>query len=216
MNLAAAAIAEPMTVATDGLVALFAFTFGALLLKHRGREEPRVARWWAAAFAAVGVYALVGGAFHGFGPALGEPAARALWKLTVFGAGFVGFAILGATILSHAAGRIRRLLLCAAAAKLVLYLAWMATHDAFVWVIADYGGSMLIALIVHAWAWHTRRSPAGPWIVAAVIVSLAAAAVQASGFTLHRHFNHNDLFHVLQLPGLALFYRGALLARREL
>jgi hypothetical protein len=28
---------------------------------------------------------------------------------------------------------------------------------------------------------------------------------------LSRHFNHNDLYHVIQLIGLYFFYKGALL-----
>jgi hypothetical protein len=36
-----------------------------------------------------------------------------------------------------------------------------------------------------------------------------AAAVQASGFALHRHFNHNDLYHVVQIAAMVLFYTGA-------
>jgi hypothetical protein len=26
---------------------------------------------------------------------------------------------------------------------------------------------------------------------------------------LHRHFNHNDLYHVIQVAAMLLFYRGA-------
>jgi hypothetical protein len=37
---------------------------------------------------------------------------------------------------------------------------------------------------------------------------VAAALVQRSGFALHRHFNHNDLYHVVQMLGTWLLYRG--------
>jgi hypothetical protein len=40
-------------------------------------------------------------------------------------------------------------------------------------------------------------------------VSVLAAGVQASGFTLHRDFNHNDLYHVIQIAAMILFYAGA-------
>jgi hypothetical protein len=39
-------------------------------------------------------------------------------------------------------------------------------------------------------------------------VSVLAALVQQSGLTLHRNFNHNDLYHVIQLVALWLLYRG--------
>ena len=42
-------------------------------------------------------------------------------------------------------------------------------------------------------------------------VSFAAAGVQVSGLDLHQHFNHNDLYHVIQLVGLYAFYRGGLM-----
>jgi hypothetical protein len=45
-------------------------------------------------------------------------------------------------------------------------------------------------------------------MVAGVAVSIAAAAVQASGLDLHQHFNHNDLYHLVQLGALLLYYRG--------
>jgi hypothetical protein len=30
----------------------------------------------------------------------------------------------------------------------------------------------------------------------------------ASGIALHPHFNHNDLYHVVQIAAMLLFYRG--------
>jgi hypothetical protein len=47
------------------------------------------------------------------------------------------------------------------------------------------------------------------WILAGVAVSIAAGAVQASGFDLYRHFNHNDLYHVIQIAAMLLYSRGA-------
>jgi Family of unknown function (DUF6962) len=30
---------------------------------------------------------------------------------------------------------------------------------------------------------------------------------------LQRHFNHNDLYHVIQMVGMYVFYKGAILLR---
>ena len=51
------------------------------------------------------------------------------------------------------------------------------------------------------------------WVAAGVAVSFAGAVVQQSGFSLHRHFNHNDIFHLIQMAGLYLLYRGGVLLR---
>ena len=34
---------------------------------------------------------------------------------------------------------------------------------------------------------------------------------EARRLALHRHFNHNDLYHVIQIVALYLFYRGGAL-----
>jgi hypothetical protein len=49
------------------------------------------------------------------------------------------------------------------------------------------------------------------WLKRAIGVSLAGLAVLALRLAPHRHFNHNDLYHVIQLGGLYCLYRGAVL-----
>jgi len=34
--------------------------------------------------------------------------------------------------------------------------------------------------------------------------------VQVAKISLHKHFNYNDLFHVIQLLGIYLMYRGGI------
>ena len=52
------------------------------------------------------------------------------------------------------------------------------------------------------------RQPRSPAIVAGVVLSIAAGLVQASGLDPHPHFNHNDLYHVLQGVAIVAYYRG--------
>ncbi|MCP4201501.1 MAG: hypothetical protein GY769_06145, partial [bacterium] len=93
---------------------------------------------------------------------------------------------------------------------------WMARHDGFEYVILEYLPAMVFVAVVALWRWIGHGWPGGPWVIAGILVSFAAAGVQASGFTLHRHFNHNDLYHVIQMVGFYLLYRaGALLADRS-
>jgi hypothetical protein len=40
-------------------------------------------------------------------------------------------------------------------------------------------------------------------------VSLLAAGIQASGFAPHPRFNHNDLYHLIQIGAMLLLYSGA-------
>ena len=226
-------VAEPMTVLTDALVAACGLGWGLRLAGpwratgpaeigrgdddgpvERGQAQRRAAvGWWGVGFFAIAAAAAAGGAWHGWSPVLAERAAWALWKVTLLAAGLVGFAVLAATIASFAPRPWRRPLIALAAAKLAAYAGWMLGHDDFVWVIADYGSSLLVALVANAAAWWRRRAAGAAWIVGGILVSFLGAGVQASGFALHRHFNHNDLYHVIQIAGLWLLYRGARLAR---
>jgi hypothetical protein len=181
-----------MTLATDYLIAIAALIFAWRL---RGTH-----RLWSLAFVCTALAALLGGTYHGFVPHLAPLAAIALWKATIFSVGFASFFLLLAT---------SRRLAPFAVVKLVLYTSWMIAHDDFVWVIADYGVSLLVLAAIQLAAWLRHRAASAPWILASVAVSMLAAAVQASGLTLHQHFNHNDLYHVIQLVALWLMYRGA-------
>jgi hypothetical protein len=50
----------------------------------------------------------------------------------------------------------------------------------------------------------------GRFLIAGIVVSVIAAAVQQSGWSLHPRFNHNDLYHVVQAVGVGLLYRSAM------
>lgn len=177
-------IAEPMTLATDLMLTVAALVFAARLW--------RLNRMWALAFLCTAAGSFFGGMHHGFAPHLAPVASLLLWKATLFSIGFASFFLL--------AGSHRRAAVFAVV-KLVVYIAWMIAHDEFVYVILDYGLTLLIVGILV----RTR------WVIASIVVSVIGALVQQSGFALHRHFNHNDLYHVIQLVALWLLYRGGLL-----
>jgi len=49
------------------------------------------------------------------------------------------------------------------------------------------------------------------WLKRAVAVSLPALAVLVLKLSPHPHFNHNDVYHVIQMGGLYCLYRAAIL-----
>jgi hypothetical protein len=49
------------------------------------------------------------------------------------------------------------------------------------------------------------------WLELAIGVSLAGLVVLIAKLSVHRHFNQNDLYHVIQMVGLYALYRGAML-----
>ena len=124
--------------------------------------------------------------------------------------GIASFGMLAGSAYTTTSGNVRRALLAAAALKLALYEIWMLGHDAFIFVVADTASAMLAVAALHLLA---LGNPATRWILGGVAVSLVAAGIQAGRLALHEHFNHNDLYHVVQIAAMFLYYRGARVMR---
>ena len=203
-------LTEPVTLLTDYLLGGLTGWLGARLLLVRGVHVSRLL--WALALMALAFAAAVGGTYHGFVIALGDRTAQILWKATVLAIGAAAFCMIAGSALATIGGRLRRVLVGLALVQLAVYTAWMLSHDDYIYVVADTAVAMAVITALHARpAWAGEG--AARWMLAAVAVAALAAAVQASGFALHRHFNHNDLYHVIQAGAMTLFYKGARLLR---
>lgn len=206
-------ITEPTTLITDYLLAVLVAWFALRLYGAGRRTGGRSVLFWSAAFAASALAALAGGTVHGFGPHLGPAATAGLWKLTVYLVGLAGLFLLSGAAYSVLRGPARRLLLALASCKFLLYAFWMIDHSDFRFVIYDYAPALLVVFFLQLYAAiRGAFAPAG-WIGAGILLSFAAAGLQASGVDLHAHFNHNDLYHVVQMAAFFLLYRGGLLLR---
>jgi hypothetical protein len=205
---------EPMTFATDMVLGALTAYFAVRLLGEAARTGSPPLRLWGIGFAASAAAALTGGVYHGFRPQLGPVGAAALWKVTVLSVGLTSAFLLASAARAALAPPLARLVVVLAAIQLGVYAAWMTTHNEFRYVIYDYGSAMIAVAALHAYRlFKDRSAPGAAWILGGIAVSFAAAAVQHSGLALHRHFNHNDLYHVVQMAATALLYRGGLSLR---
>ena len=202
-------ITEPVTTLTDYLLALMSLFFAVQLFRISHLHQQTSVLLWALAMAATAAAALFGGTFHGFALSLDEAQKAAIWKATVYSVGLASLLMLSGTILASISRPLRQWLLAAAAAKFLVFALWMATHDDFQYVIYDYAGSMLGVLLLQVLVAYPRAEVSAAWIIAGILASFGAAGVQISGFRRHQHFNHNDLYHVIQMAALYLLYRGA-------
>jgi hypothetical protein len=160
----------------------------------------------AAAFFATSAGAAAGGTYHLIGTQI-------LWMATVYALGLVGFLMSASAAFLALAGGARRAVLGVAGLQLGIFGVWVAGRDDFRYVIYQHGAALALTFALFCWASYKGRSRGTIWIAAAMLATIAGSIVQASGFSLHRHFNHNDLYHVIQLGAAWLFYRGFLGAR---
>ena len=178
---------EPTTVLTDYALAAVSAFLGCKLIPN--------SKFWATAFLALALGAFLGGTWHGFWQS------DLLWKATTLSVGAASFGMVAGSADAVTAGRLRGGLMAFAVMKLIAYAAWMLQHDDFIWVIADTASALLIVALLHVWRFNG-------WILGGVAVSVLAGVAQASGFALHERFNHNDLYHVLQIAAMFALYRG--------
>jgi hypothetical protein len=149
----------------------------------------------------------MGGTVHGFQHALAPAAAATLWLVTLESLVAAAFAVVGAAILLAGPWPHASRAIAAAGAIFAGYGLWVVSNPVFLSAIAAYAAAFLV-LVVLRW----RAGPldaGGRLLLGGVGVSMAAAAIQQSGWAPHRLFNHNDLYHVVQALGVWLLYRAA-------
>jgi hypothetical protein len=205
-------ISESMTLVTDWLLAALCVTLGLRLLRHARRTGQRSVCLFAGPFFSTALGAFIGGASHGFRPYLGSWGNFFSWKLSVLAIGVTTLLFVAATATAALLRPWRRIVIGLAVLQAAVYFAWMMFYNEFIWVIADYVPAMSLVLALQVLQWR-RGEPSAPRLAAGIATSLVGAAIQASGFALHEHFNHNDLYHVVQMAATWMLYRGGLLLR---
>ena len=205
-------ITEPATLITDYLLAAFTTVLARRLFGAARASRSMSQWWWAVAFLATAIAGVAGGTVHGFRLVLPAGVTAVLWILALEGLVAAAFAVVRGTLSgSHLTEAAKRRASRVAAVAYTAYGVWVAGNPRFVFAIAAYAVALAALVAFKLIAWRTDRHSAR-WMIAGVIVSALAAAVQQSGWSIHQHFNHNDVYHVIQAAGLWLLYRGALSA----
>jgi hypothetical protein len=95
-------------------------------------------------------------------------------------------------------------------AALFYGVTWLTGGNFLAFVIYE-AGALVFSLVIYLRLAAGERRPGAALMAAALAVSLTAGAVQASeldSVTLVWEFDHNGLFHLVQLLGLALLVTG--------
>jgi hypothetical protein len=213
---AAEPMTEPVVALTDFLVALECGLLGVWM----ARERPAGGAWaWLLLFGSAGLAALMGGISHGFFPENTRGLGLVVWQATLAALGLTAVALwtiagslLGDRALERTVARI-------AAAAYLPYLGTVAfVSQDFRVAIAAY----LPAIVVLAAALAARVARGGgsgaALALAGVAVTVLSTMAQQAEVGLHpTYFDHNALYHVLEMAALGLFFVGGrrLLGRAE-
>lgn len=200
-------INQPMTVVTNFLITAVAWWLAARLFKKR---EIRARRDWAIALVFIGTGALFGGIAHGFFAQMSPTLQVANWKGTVYSVGLGSFFALAGTLRGAPMSRHWRTAIHSYnVIALAIYAVVMIGQDRFLYVILHYLPGLAWIAGIAVWTGMRHRMPGSLALLGGVFASLVAAAIQQSGLTLHAYLNHNDIYHLVQVGAIWLFYRGA-------
>ncbi len=199
---------EPMTVLTDVFLAVAALIGG---VRIYGVSDAPVHFYFALSFFLIALGSMAGATIHAIRHTSRVSWVPLLWRITGIAIGTSMTATLAATFYHILPADYADTLRWTVLGLSLIYAAYIWRDYRFRNVIVFY--SILMAFILGAMAlsYVSTGSPGAKLIVVGILISFGAAAVQRSGFKLARHFNHNDIYHVIQLVGLYFVYKGALL-----
>jgi hypothetical protein len=189
---------EPTTTITDYLLAIEIIVLGLLLLRIHSSIAGKL---WAISFFALALAAIAGGTHHGFASAMSSGVSQKLWKITLFCVGIATLLMLFTAFLFYIPPPWKNVLLIITVVQFVAYLFVISRSNDFRYVIYNYLPAMFALLLIALFYKNL-------WLAGAVIISFAAAVAQRSGVVLHKHFNFNDLYHLIQMVAMYFFYRG--------
>jgi hypothetical protein len=199
---------ERTTAATDAVLALAA---AAAIRVLRRTTPPSFGRAvWQAALAALALASVLGAAAHGL--ELPPDTRELLWQPLYLALGVtMALFVVGAVRDWRGESAARRLLVPMLALAVVFYGVTRLTGGSFLAFVVYEAAALLFSLRVYVrLAAGPARAGATP-MAAALAVSLAAGVVQASEVGPVRlvwDFDHNGVFHLVQLVGLALLLAG--------
>ena len=206
MDLVASAT-ERTTAATDALLA--AAAAAGLWLLRRTTPPSFGRRVWQAALVSMVTASALGAIAHGL--RLPAVTRELLWQPLYLALGVtMALFVVGAVRDWRGDVAARRVLRPMLAVAVLFYLITRLTHGSFLAFVIYEAAALVFSLAVYLGL--AGRSRAGAALMAAALaVSLAAGAVQAADLGVVRlvwDFDHNGLFHLVQLVGLCLLVTG--------
>ena len=198
---------ERTTAATDAVLAVAALA-GIAVIR---RIAPSFGRSvWISALAALALASVLGAVAHGL--RLDPPTRELLWQPLYLSLGVtMALFVVGAVRDWRGERAARRLLWPMLAVAVVFYgITWITGGDFLAFVVYE-AAALLFSLGVYLRLAAGRGRAGAGAMAAALAVSLAAGGMQAMDVGVVRlvwPFDHNGLFHLIQLVGLALLVAG--------
>jgi Family of unknown function (DUF6962) len=205
----------PGTFVTDSLLAAFTLWLAWRLFREAYRLRERSIALWLGAFGAAAASGILGILWHSLSQRIDPRAGTLLWTGSLVLASTSSLLFLLAILRVYTSGRLLGVLGGVAVAKFALFAMWIALNDSSSLVVYDSALTMFVIVVLSCWGAWARHLPSAPWILFGVLVSMLAELFQQGRVSISPHFDHNDLYHVIQMGAMYLLCRGGLLLRER-
>ena len=200
-------ITEPMTMITDYILTIQAIIYAVLIFQQTDGQISRFL--WGVFFVMIAFGALVGGTTHGFKANMSVERITLMRRTTGWSVGLSGILILVGILFTQLQNNLLLIILIALIIlSYLIYVYWIFNHPSFINVIMYYAPLMAIIVIIELFS---LSAPSAPWIIFGLISMFVGFGVQAKKKGIHKHLNHNDIFHFIQMLGNYLLFKGVLL-----
>lgn len=200
---------ETTVALTDYVLVLECAAFAVALVRTRSASLERAL--WLAFFGATACAAFLGGTVHGFFPSETSRVGAALWTATMLAIGVTGWSTLGLAAAIGLDPRLARVVIRVGLVELAAYaVALFAVTQAYWLALAQYApfGAFWLAMLAREYA--RRRDRATLLGLVGLSLSFVAAAIQFFRIALTSiRLDHNSLYHLVQMIGLALLFAFA-------
>lgn len=200
-------IYEPTTAITDYIIFLLGVFFGWSTLAI---QDSQFHQLWGASFISIGIGAFFGGTSHGFGPKMKEIYRKIIWRFTLIFIGISGLLIAMSSSVFFMTEKGENALFIIAGILLITYYLKIRKQDSFRSAVTFYMPLLGVSLVGFPMAFYFQDITGALSITIGLIVCIAGSLIQKMKISIHEKFNHNDLFHVIQMLGMFLMYRGGL------
>jgi len=206
-------IYEPMTAFTDLLIFGLGLYFARELYGIYATKLMSVHLHFMLVFFFMSLAGLLGAMTHGIGPHLPQSIHTFIWRITLYCIGLTTFSMLLGGLYHVVPFNTMNWLKWLPLLGLIVYMILITRNDDFKTVIRFYTPAMMLLLLMMLYSLLRFQSDGTSWIIFSVLMAFAGTAVQQSGFSFHKHFNHNDIYHVFQMGSMFLLYKGVILLK---
>ncbi len=204
-------IAEPTTTITDYVLGILTAYWGIRLLQ----QQIPATVFWGIGFISLSIASFLGGTAHGFRPVLSKTAHAIIWRTTLATIGITSASMVIGLTIARMTGTLQTTIIVVTSSLLLGYLILISFKNEFIYAVIGYTPSIFFVLIVEIITLlannPTYDKISAKWNLTAVVLSIISTTIQAKKIGISKNFNHNDLFHVVQMAGMYCFYRAGIL-----